>query len=119
MKQTYFNANSLKKKCNKYAQHTYPLKLQNCYRNGNGITTPPTYTPSPHTPQIHLHRELLCSTSFKESNNCFVSDHPPVFATVQTGFTGVLTQRHLQPYSLHSTTLWQTFNVSHHFQIKL
>lgn len=80
---------------------------------------PPPPTPSPDRSQMRLHRELLYSPSFVEFNNCFVSDHPPLFATVQTGFTGVLTQRHRQPCSLHSTTLWQTFNASHHFQIKL
>lgn len=53
----------------------------------------------------HTYTQLLYySPSFQQANDCFVSDHPSLFATVQTGFTGVLTRRHHQPYSLHATT---------------
>lgn len=73
--------------------------------------------------QIHTHAKtcthtllLYYSPSLQEANDCFFSDHPSLFAIVQTGLTGVLTQRHHQPHSLHAFPLLVNAPFSHHFK---
>lgn len=64
-------------------------------------------TPITQVTRTHTHTHTYSyfpSLQEANTNDCFVPDRLSLFAAVQTGFTGVLTQRQHQPHCLHTST---------------